>query len=58
MVIAVDRKGQIVMSLQDPQGSIAYLSEVVEQDGYLFIGSWKNDAIVQVNATQYLPLKK
>jgi len=57
IIIAVNHKGQIVKSLQDPHGSISNLSEVVEQDGYLYIGSWKNDAILQVDATRYLPLK-
>jgi len=58
IIIAINHQGNIVKSLQDPNGNIMFLSEVVEQNGYVYIGSWKNDYIVQLNATEYLPLKK
>jgi len=58
IIIAVDHQGKIVKSLQDPSGNIELLSEVVELEGFLYIGSWKNDFIVQVDGREFLPLKK
>jgi len=56
MVVAINQEGKIVKSLFDPSGEIQFVSEVAEQNGYLFIGSWRNDYIALVDGRQYLPL--
>jgi len=40
------------------QGVVPFPSEAVEQDGYLYLGSWRRDSFVQVDATKYLPLRR
>jgi len=57
LIAAIDLNGNIVRTLQDPTGRVGYVSEIVEENGYLILGSWKSDFIARVDGTQYLPLK-
>jgi len=42
IVLGIDNTGKIITNLQEPSGKIAYISEVVEYDGYLYMGSFMN----------------
>lgn len=42
IIVEIDDKGNIVQSLQSPSGKIARISEVLEHNGYLYLGSWRN----------------
>lgn len=42
MIVEIDDKGNIVQSLQSPAGKITRISEVLEHNGYLYLGSWRN----------------
>ncbi|KAG8184349.1 hypothetical protein JTE90_006752 [Oedothorax gibbosus] len=43
IVIEFDEDGRILRSLHSPEGKISDLSEVKEYDGYLYLGSFRND---------------
>ncbi|CAL1279389.1 unnamed protein product [Larinioides sclopetarius] len=42
IAIEFDAKGQILRSFHSPDGKFPFISEVKEQDGYLYIGSFVN----------------
>ena len=49
MVLAYDTQGNLVDQLQDPQGrAIHYVTGVREHDGYLYLGSLKDDAVARI----------
>ena len=50
ITVAVDMNGNIVKSLHDPTGGIAYMSEVDNVDGYLYMGSFRNKFLARVKA--------
>jgi len=54
MAIAIDENGNVVKTLYSPKGILCYLSEIVEIDGFLLVGSWRNDFIglVDIRGTQ------
>lgn len=42
MIVEVNEEGKIVQSLQSPTGQVAHISEVLELNGVLYLGSWRN----------------
>ncbi len=49
MVLGFDERGEVVDNLQDPEGrAIHYVTGVREHDGWLYLGSLKDDAIARV----------
>lgn len=48
MIIEFDDTGKIVRSLHSPAGNVTHISEVLEHNGYLYLGSWRNHYIGRV----------
>lgn len=48
MIIRVDDQGKIVESLHSPDGKFAHFSEVLEYEGHLYIGSWRNKFLAKL----------
>lgn len=48
MILRFNDEGKIEESLHSPDGKVAYFSEVLEHDGHLYVGSWKNSFILKV----------
>ncbi|OQR80259.1 adipocyte plasma membrane-associated protein-like [Tropilaelaps mercedesae] len=48
MVVELDAMGAVKRSLHAPSGRINFISEVLEHDGYLYLGSFRNDFIGKV----------
>lgn len=48
IIVEFDDKGKIVQSLHSPSGNISQISEVLEHNGYLYLGSWRNRFIGRV----------
>lgn len=48
LIIEFDDKGNIIQSLQSPGGKVARISEVLEHNGYLYLGSWRNHYLGRV----------
>lgn len=48
-VIEFDSYGKIIKSYQDPKGkAVNFISEAVESDGHLYLGSFKDNYIASV----------
>lgn len=43
MIIESDDKGQVIKSLHSPDGKMTYVSEVLEYENHLYLGSWRNN---------------
>lgn len=52
IIVRLDDSGKVLETLQDTTGKFHALSEVAEHNGHLFIGSPKNDFIVQLKLEQ------
>ncbi|XP_013792746.2 adipocyte plasma membrane-associated protein-like, partial [Limulus polyphemus] len=50
MVVELDKKGKIIRSLQSSDGQVAMLSEVLEHNGNLYIGSFINPFLLKLKA--------
>lgn len=48
MVVEVDENGKIMQSLHSPNGKSTFYSEVLEYNGYLYVGSYINSFIIKV----------
>lgn len=42
VIVEFDENGKILQSLYSPGGQFARISEVLEHNGYLYLGSWRN----------------
>ncbi len=47
-ILGLDKDGNVVHNLQDPDGSFSQITNVVEHDGYLYLGSLVEDAVGRV----------
>ena len=45
LVLGLDRTGQVIYNLQDPTGAFGQVTNVVEYDGMLYMGSLSEDAV-------------
>ncbi|KAH8028507.1 hypothetical protein HPB51_017602 [Rhipicephalus microplus] len=50
LIVELDASGKVVRSLHSPAGKIHLLSEVLEHDGHLYLGSFRNRFIGRVKA--------
>lgn len=50
LIVEVDARGNILRSLHSPGKKIGFISEVLEHDGYLYLGSFRNPFIGRVKA--------
>jgi hypothetical protein len=41
--------GHVIRSLQDPSGEVAFVTSVMERDGVLVLGSYKEHSLVVVD---------
>lgn len=48
LITELDENGKIMKSLHSPDGKIGFISEVLEHDGYLYLGSWHNKFLGRV----------
>jgi len=48
IIFALNEKGDVVKTLQDPSGAVCMISEVEYHDGYLYLGSFINPFIARV----------
>lgn len=48
LVVELDAGGHIVRSLHSPQHKIHMLSEVLEHEGHLYLGSYRNPFLGRV----------
>jgi sugar lactone lactonase YvrE len=48
-ILGLDKNGGVVHNLQDPNGSFAQITNVVEHDGYLYLGSLVEDAVGRID---------
>jgi len=56
IIVAFNENGKIVKSLHDPTGTISFISEAVEYQNHLILGTWANDWVIIVDGTKFLPL--
>ncbi|XP_054718290.1 adipocyte plasma membrane-associated protein-like [Uloborus diversus] len=42
IIVEIDDNGKIIRSLQSPSGKVVHISEILEHNGYLYLGSWRN----------------
>jgi len=54
IVMAIDEEGNTIHTLHDPKGRVSYISEIVEKDGFLLMGSWRNDFIAFLDVRKIL----
>lgn len=50
LIVELDASGKIIRSLHSPAGKIHFISEVLEHDGHLYLGSFRNRFIGRVKA--------
>ncbi|CAN7999513.1 unnamed protein product, partial [Ixodes pacificus] len=50
LVVEVDARGNVLRSLHSPGKKISFISEVLEHDGYLYLGSFRNPFVGRVKA--------
>ncbi|XP_023232279.1 adipocyte plasma membrane-associated protein-like [Centruroides sculpturatus] len=43
MIIEVNNDGEIIKSLHSPDGKMTYISEILEFQNHLYLGSWRNN---------------
>lgn len=48
LIVELDASGKIIRSLHSPDHKIHLLSEVLEHDGYLYLGSYRNPFLGRV----------
>lgn len=48
LVVKMDENGRILESLHDPGGNLSFITNAVEHDGYLYLGTLKGDWIARV----------
>jgi hypothetical protein len=48
LVIKMDENGKILESLHDPGGDLAFITNAVEKDGFLYLATLKGDWIARV----------
>ncbi|XP_067121876.1 adipocyte plasma membrane-associated protein-like [Centruroides vittatus] len=51
MIVEFDEDGKIINSLHSPDGKSSLFSEVLEYNGYLYVGSYVNPVIIKVKQT-------
>lgn len=50
-ILGLDNNGNVVYNLQDPNGSFAQITNVVEHNGYLYLGSLVEDAVGRIDVS-------
>ncbi|XP_064486172.1 uncharacterized protein LOC135398717 [Ornithodoros turicata] len=48
LIVEVNKNGEVVQSLHSPSGKISLISEVLEHDGYLYLGSFRNNYLGRI----------
>lgn len=48
LVIKINENGEIIESLHDASGKVYFITNAVEKDGYLYLGTLKGDSIARV----------
>ena len=47
-ILGLDQNGNVIYNLQDPEGSFAQITNVVEHNGYLYLGSLVESAVGRI----------